>query len=106
MLVSQKRRELVTNLITSKGDDMDQQSVSQILYGNPSPTQKNLIGVRSLKQTIEIPSKLPAIIQEKMHADRYDALKSFNPSGPIKAQELSVASLPKTSKSNKSKGFF
>ena len=45
-----------------KKDDLDRQSVSQILYGHAKATQKNLIGVRSLKQTIEIPSKLPTIV--------------------------------------------
>lgn len=62
ILASQRRREQVTNLIALKKDDLDRQSVSQILYGHAKATQKNLIGVRSLKQTIEIPSKLPTIV--------------------------------------------
>ena len=71
-------------MISIGGDELNEQKMSRMLYGGPV-TQKNLIGVKSLKQAVDIESKLPSIIQDKLVASRPLVMKNLGESGPIRA---------------------
>ena len=100
-LAREKKRDKVSSIISTGGDALDEHAMSRILYGNPAPTQKNLIGVRSLKQTLVLPSKLPSIILDKLNSSRHGAMDDIGDSGPVKAREIQavqpLAPLRKTS---------
>ena len=93
-LVRESRRDKLNTMISIGGDDLDVHKMSRMLYGNPVPTQRNLIGVKSLTQAVELPSKLPNITADKLAAINVPSvLKNISESGPVRAKKL-IATLP------------
>ena len=85
-----KQRQRLNNIATASRLELNEHKMSQMLYGASVSSKKNMIGVKSFKQAIQLPDKLPSLAMDKVGTpNRPSILNALaDKGGPVKAKNF------------------